>query len=490
MGTSAEHRAGTIANSVTGVSMTDLSEDIRELEEELRELRHRLADLERERTESARTKVALQDALSRQTAILDNIPDMAWLKDKESRFLAVNESFALACGISKEELIGKTDFDFWPRELAERFRDDDVQVMQTGRRKVVEESTVHTRKEKVWIETIKSPIYNHKGEVVGTTGISRNITRRKKALEDLANSEEKYRELVQNAKSIILRFETSGRITFFNEFAQTFFGYTEEEVLGRSLLETIVPATDTSGRDVAGMIKELTADPDRFASNENENVCRNGRRVWVSWTNRGIVGQDGIVKEILSVGNDITELKRAEVKLRELATTDPLTGLFNRRQFWELGTREIGRSNRYGNPLSVVMLDIDHFKSVNDTYGHDEGDRVLQLLSRILRSQLRKVDIAGRLGGEEFAILLPNTSLPAARSLAERLRLEVETASLRTNGRILRFTVSIGVAEAESASTALEGLLKRADVALYCAKNLGRNRVEAAESLSFSGERH
>ena len=142
-------------------------------------------DLKYEISEKKLAERRLQQTLIRQNAILDNIPDMAWLKDNEGKFLAVNGPFARARGIAREELLGKTDFDFWPKELAQRYRDDDEQVMKTGKRKSIEETLVHANGRDVWIETIKSPIYDENGEIMGTTGISRDITERKQVAEDL-----------------------------------------------------------------------------------------------------------------------------------------------------------------------------------------------------------------------------------------------------------------------------------------------------------------
>jgi PAS domain S-box-containing protein len=142
-------------------------------------------DLKYEISEKKHAERRLRQTLIRQNAILDNIPDMAWLKDKDGTFLAVNEPFAKASGISREKLLGKTDFDFWPKELAQRYIDDDEQVMKTRKRKSIEETLVHTEGKDVWIETIKSPIYDENGEVMGTTGISRDITERKLMAEDL-----------------------------------------------------------------------------------------------------------------------------------------------------------------------------------------------------------------------------------------------------------------------------------------------------------------
>ena len=163
--------------------------------------------------------------------------------------------------------------------------------------------------------------------------------------------------------------------------------------------------------------------------------------------------------------------------LEAQAHTDPLTGLSNRRHFFEVADAELARSRRYGTPLSLLMLDIDRFKEVNDLHGHRAGDRVLQQLARTCLEVLRNVDVAGRVGGEEFAVLLPETELAGAMEVAERLREAVEKSAVdREEGRALRITVSVGVAILEAHSN-LDTLLSQADTALYDAKHQGRNRV-------------
>ncbi len=149
-----------------------------------------------------------------------------------------------------------------------------------------------------------------------TAQLRQEIADRKFAEESLRRSEQKYRELVENANSIILRMDVLGRVTFLNEFAQKFFGYEERELLGRSVIGTIVPETETGGRDLVQMIRELAAHPERYERNENENMRRNGERVWIAWTNKPVYDQSGRLTEVLCIGNDITELKRAEMQLQ------------------------------------------------------------------------------------------------------------------------------------------------------------------------------
>lgn len=177
---------------------------------------------------------------------------------------------------------------------------------------------------------------------------------------------------------------------------------------------------------------------------------------------------------------DISQRKAMQAELERQARTDYLTGIANRRYFLEQGEAELARADRYGNPLSVLMLDIDHFKAVNDGYGHAVGDQVLQKMSGILVAMLREIDISGRLGGEEFAVLLPETNHGKAIEAAERLRAAVaDSHILLESGQVLRFTVSIGVATLMDKNTNIGNLLNLADKALYHAKHSGRNKVRS-----------
>ncbi len=184
-----------------------------------------------------------------------------------------------------------------------------------------------------------------------------------------------------------------------------------------------------------------------------------------------------LTDEQKSMLQDLASLVMDELELRLLASTDSLTGALNRRHFMELGEREIHRASRYCRPLSVIMFDIDRFKSVNDTYGHLVGDHVLTEFTALCRQVLRQEDILGRYGGEEFAVVLPETKKSEAFELAERLRQLAAETVIEVADSKLNFTLSAGVAAFQLGYETFDDTLHRADQALYEAKRNGRNRV-------------
>jgi diguanylate cyclase (GGDEF)-like protein len=186
--------------------------------------------------------------------------------------------------------------------------------------------------------------------------------------------------------------------------------------------------------------------------------------------------------------SDITDIVRNGEELERLATTDGMTGVYNRRHFLALADQELLRSRRHRRSVSLMMIDIDYFKAVNDTFGHQVGDQMIIHLANLARQCQRASDVLARIGGEEFALLLPETSLPQARGVAERLRGEVADSPLPIPSRSIPATVSIGVATAANGTLDLSDLMTAADQALYDAKRAGRNRVmcRAADDLAAS----
>jgi diguanylate cyclase (GGDEF)-like protein len=183
---------------------------------------------------------------------------------------------------------------------------------------------------------------------------------------------------------------------------------------------------------------------------------------------------------IQSFANEVTiaiENARLFEEIQQLAITDSLTGMFTRRHFFELGEIEFARSRRYKRPLSMLIIDVDHFKQVNDTYGHAVGDKVLEMVAQCYIQNVRQPDIVGRYGGDEFVLLLPETNLMEAQGLAERLRTQISSVTVQTDQREICVTISLGVASLDSSCADLSDLLRRSDEALLEAKRSGRNSV-------------
>jgi len=184
------------------------------------------------------------------------------------------------------------------------------------------------------------------------------------------------------------------------------------------------------------------------------------------------------------VANATAELRQQKEAAELAARIDSLTGVANRRAFTEMAEAEVQRGLRYGTPLSLVLVDLDHFKAVNDRYGHHTGDAVLASFARTLIEAVRDIDIVGRWGGEEFVVLLPGTGYIEALQVAERMRAATADSRLYVQGRQILYTASFGVAEFNPTELSFYGFLARADTALYVAKDKGRNRVELANGKS------
>lgn len=221
-------------------------------------------------------------------------------------------------------------------------------------------------------------------------------------------------------------------------------------------------------------VQELYADP--TAHDHCEIEFKDGRTI--ERHSVGLYGEDGQYLGRVWFFRDITEHKQAEAALQALAYRDPLTGLLNRRHFFERAAEELMRARRHHRPLAILMLDMDHFKHINDRYGHAAGDSTLQIMAAYLSEILRNEDLVARIGGEEFAVLMPDNGLDKARTVAERLRVSIAEHGIPTEEDEIFCTVSVGIAIVSHTDNCIEDALRRADAALYRAKAGGRNRVE------------
>jgi diguanylate cyclase (GGDEF)-like protein/PAS domain S-box-containing protein len=289
----------------------------------------------------------------------------------------------------------------------------------------------------------------------------------------LHESQELFRAIVENVGDLVAVLDTEGRRIYNSPSYRPLFR--ERDIRqGSSSFREIHPddrdrIRDIFRRTVATGVGECA---------EFRFLLKDGSIRHMESDGRAIRDADGKVSKVVVVSRDITEMKRLEHELREMAATDTLTGLPNRRHFLSQLDQETARVSRANDHCAaVLMIDIDFFKQVNDSFGHSTGDSALRHLAGLMRQELRKIDTLGRLGGEEFGIILPNADLPAAEIFAERLRKVVAESPVQYLGHAIPLTISIGVTEIKVDDSSADDTLMRADRALYRAKELGRNRV-------------
>jgi diguanylate cyclase (GGDEF)-like protein/PAS domain S-box-containing protein len=275
--------------------------------------------------------------------------------------------------------------------------------------------------------------------------------------------------------------DAQGCIESWNPSGERLTGFSETDVIGHTLSrfyardETVLhrlPEHVALTRDEGWHVEEFWCE------------TRTGRRYWGQVLVAVLREEDGDISGYSVVLRDVTERKVSSDNLARLLTTDYLTGVSSRAHFFEIAGSEVARSQRHTRALSVVMLDADYFKRINDTAGHQAGDEVLKRIADEAKGLLRESDTVARLGGEEFILMLPSTTTGEAMAVAERLRVAVERARIDTAVGQLKATVSLGVASLSPANPTLDGLLAAADRALYDAKGAGRNCVRGGLSNS------
>jgi diguanylate cyclase (GGDEF)-like protein/PAS domain S-box-containing protein len=298
-----------------------------------------------------------------------------------------------------------------------------------------------------------------------------DVTERRKAEEAIRESENRLQNILESIHSGIVIIDAADhRIKDVNSRALRLIGGSREDILERDCRGLICgcrqgqcPVTDR-GRDMENADWDL--------------LTLDGERVPVlkTVTRLEIRGREHLVESFL----DVSRMKRMQDHLRKLATRDSLTGISNRGHFMELAGRELKRALRYGGELCLIVFDIDDFKAVNDRYGHDTGDKVIREVAAVTGNVLRSTDVLGRIGGEEFAVAVPECGVVQARAVAERLRATVQGHTFHASKSGFSVTLSVGVAQLASGQEDLQSLLKRADQALYRAKNRGKNGVASA----------
>lgn len=292
--------------------------------------------------------------------------------------------------------------------------------------------------------------------------------------QDLQNEKAFYCAVVEDMPALIYRYTTEGIVTLANAAVCSYFGAKAEDIIGMSIYDVMdAENIERAKNHLASITPE-----NPILAHEHSGTDSVGNKKWFQWTDRLILADDGQPLGFQGIGLDLTERKMHEEKLLHLASTDTLTGLLNRRQSILLGKQALQSCRQENNSLSLLIIDLDLFKNVNDSLGHLAGDHVLQEFAALCTNLLDENNIVGRYGGEEFIIILPETNLKQALIVGENLRQEVEAMEVNFDKHQFNITISVGIAASNDAlPQSLNCLLASADEALYKAKATGRNKV-------------
>lgn len=421
-------------------------------------------------------------------AALTQAPDYHYVKDVDHRFVVTNLNVARYNGRENAAgMVGLTDFDLTPEPRATQLQDAERQVLETGiPLENFEEYIVEDGKEPRWYSTSKVPLRDRHGGLIGLAGVTFDVTERKKLENELRASRNVMSRAMEEMSDGLAMFDADGCLVFCNDQYRALFPRSASARKKGAHISDILRAVIQSAER-----RDLPVDMDEEAilnasgtlyTNKDEVIPQSDGR-WLSLRTR--VAED---RTVLVLVTDVTAMKEAEQSLmqfadrmKNLAQTDSLTGLANRRSFDETLVVEFVRARKTGCPMALLLVDIDRFKSYNDTYGHLAGDDCLKQVAQAMVSLPGDAArLVARFGGEEFAILLTDTDAATAIAAADRLRAHIRNLGLVHQGSESGFvTASVGVAVVSSMSTFNEPveLISQADTALYHSKSAGRDRT-------------
>jgi diguanylate cyclase (GGDEF)-like protein/PAS domain S-box-containing protein len=442
---------------------------------------HRIYAVARDVTDRNHMAEALAASEERYRTLVHSIPNSSVVTfDHDVRYTFAAGEALTASGIDPDRVVGRTLAEVWPEyaaALAPRCR-----AALAGHRQSLE---LDAPSGEFWVQIV--PLRDGDGAIVGGMVLSQEVTPLRAAEREAAHAEERFRTAFEEAPIGMGLVAPDGRYLRVNKALCGITGYTPEE-----LLETTVDAITHPDDVVNGAAgrAELLAGRTQLHRVEKRYRHADGHWVWVSVNGTLVRDADGNPSYILGQIQDITERRLFEDRLQHLVDHDPLTGLFNRRRFEEELDRHVSRSERYGEEGALLVLDLDDFKLVNDTLGHNAGDELIVAVSRLLKAQLRDTDVIARLGGDEFAVLLPVGGREEAETVAAKLiravRDEATVVGLR---RTRRVTTSVGVALFEGSDLSGDEMLVNADLAMYEAKEAGRNRLAVYASGRYGQPR-
>jgi diguanylate cyclase (GGDEF)-like protein/PAS domain S-box-containing protein len=431
-------------------------------------------------TERKRAEARLREAEERFRGLLESAPDAIVIAGEQGEIALVNAQTERLFGYSREELIGQPVELLIPERLGQRHAwhrsgfaaAPSVRQMGAG----LELAARRKDGSEFPVEISLSPLQTDSGMVVSAS--VRDITARKRAESALRLAEERFRRAFGEAPIGMALISPDGRIEQANTALGVICERTRGELEGLALRELVHPA---DREQTQTMLRALVSgDLERFAT-ELRFMPAGGAAVEVAVHSALLEDEAGRPAGVLCQFQDVTERKRFEQQLQFMADHDPLTGLMNRRKFEQELDKHVAHVKRYGAEGALIVLDIDHFKQVNDTLGHNAGDELIVSVAAVLRERLRESDILARLGGDEFAVLLPKADEAGAAQVARALVLAVRMSSALLNGERKKVTISVGVSMFERDNHAGgeqlcgETVLIEADLAMYDAKEAGRD---------------
>jgi len=407
-----------------------------------------------------------------QKILEDSLNEIYVFDPDDFRILMANRGLRQNLGYSMSELSQMTAVDFHVGYNTASFQEL-LQPLYRAHAEKVQYRSHHLRKDGTSypVEThIQRYLY---GKRCVYTAIAFDLSELRQIEQEMITRDRLLTAVTETAVDAIVMLDEIGRVVFWNPGAQALFGYSRQEVEGQELHRLLAVSEESYSRCLAGCADFQRHGTCKMVGRTVETKARHrdGHLIDIELSLSAVSSDLGW--RAVGVARDITLRKRLQEELLLLSITDPLTRIFNRRYVAQKLDEEVARVKRYQRPLSVIMLDIDLFKRVNDTYGHAVGDDVLRGLATAVKSRIRQTDIFGRWGGEEFLLVLPDTNLENAARLAEDLRLQI--SSLRISP-VPQVTASFGVTSYRSGDT-VDTLVQRADDLMYEAKAAGRNRV-------------
>ncbi|WP_323968324.1 sensor domain-containing diguanylate cyclase [Aeromonas veronii] len=417
--------------------------------------------------------IRLRHELDHLKAIFNETDAYLFTKDLAGRYTYANQAVLDLFGCTLAELQGQDDRAFFDLEFSDAIKRNDQLVLEQQLALAQEEiNYLKTTGEKRCYWTVKKPMYDRDGNLIGLCGISTDITEHKLIEARLAEQHQLLELILANVDAHIYMKDSLHRFLYVNQKVADLLGIPAEQIINRRDDE-VIPAA--SACQLWRLDNRVFETGELQAGEEMLTDPEGNQHYYWSVKVPFLLG-DG-TPTLIGISSDITELHQLKEQLHQQSVRDGLTGLYNRRFFFELCEKNLSLDMRHHLTSVLMVLDVDQFKCINDRFGHPLGDSALVHLGRVMQSVLRSEDVLARIGGDEFAILLPNTTLSAAASLAERLRLQVMQSPLPLpNGDKLVITISAGLVE-NGEGELMESLYARADQMLYQAKQSGRNCV-------------